>query len=311
MVDTTVEQDLAQYGIQQTIPYLAGVTFDYAQMGQGPKITDGVFQAGLNGTFFDMNETTASQYHPAQFALHDPKGKQLQAYITDYVLNTAFSSGFATQNTLDITYLLKTYLKITVTTDQLGVVVPEVLTKYGSGKAVGLSGKFAKTAATSFFKPTGQTLDGSLLVTMTVEGDDVIVAEFDDISAAAAIHSDTGKIFGSISKATLGTIGAGFKTTLDVTADAFLKSLQSQVDAQIAIANTDLAAGIVIPKILGVDVSDVELNFFDGYLSLGLSVNQEFWLAFRDNMNWIAQEINHIKTMMAGSAPESLVLLQN
>ena len=30
MIDTTIDQDLALYGTQQEIPYLAGVTFDYA-----------------------------------------------------------------------------------------------------------------------------------------------------------------------------------------------------------------------------------------------------------------------------------------
>jgi len=32
-IDITVDQDLALYGIQEEIPYLAGVTFDYAQIG--------------------------------------------------------------------------------------------------------------------------------------------------------------------------------------------------------------------------------------------------------------------------------------
>lgn len=53
LVDTTVDQDLAEYGIQQEIPYLAGVTFDYAQMAAGPKVSAGVFEMGVNGTFFD------------------------------------------------------------------------------------------------------------------------------------------------------------------------------------------------------------------------------------------------------------------
>jgi len=69
----------------------------------------------------------------------------LQAYISDYVLNTAFEAGFLTGNTLDITYLLEKYLNVTVTTDNLGVIIPEILTKYGSGKAVGLAGKFIST----------------------------------------------------------------------------------------------------------------------------------------------------------------------
>jgi len=69
----------------------------------------------------------------------------LQSYISDYVLNTAFEAGFQTGNTLDITYLLLKFLNVTVTTDNLGIVVPEILTKYGSGKAVSLAGKFVNT----------------------------------------------------------------------------------------------------------------------------------------------------------------------
>lgn len=69
----------------------------------------------------------------------------LQAYISDYVLNTAFESGYLTGNTLDLTYLLKKYLNVTVTTDTLGLLIPEVLTKYGAGKSVGLAGKFVNS----------------------------------------------------------------------------------------------------------------------------------------------------------------------
>jgi hypothetical protein len=41
--------------------------------------------------------------------------------------------------------LLEKYLNLTVTTDNLGLVIPQILTKYGSGQAVSISGKFAKT----------------------------------------------------------------------------------------------------------------------------------------------------------------------
>jgi len=71
------------------------------------------------------------------------------------MINTIFEAGFLTGNDLDITQLLKEFLNVTVTTDNLGLFVPELLTKYGSGKAVGLAGKFTQKAATSFFTPSG------------------------------------------------------------------------------------------------------------------------------------------------------------
>jgi len=73
--------------------------------------------------------------------VRDAAGQSAQGYFSEYTLNTLLEAGFSTQNTLDITYLLSK-LNVTVTTDNLGVVVPEILAKYGSGKAVGISGKF-------------------------------------------------------------------------------------------------------------------------------------------------------------------------
>ena len=53
LIDTTIDNDLKIYGSQQEIPFLSGVTADYAQL-NGPQFTsDQVFQMGLNGTFFD------------------------------------------------------------------------------------------------------------------------------------------------------------------------------------------------------------------------------------------------------------------
>lgn len=103
-----------------------------------------MLSGALNGTFFDAEKVQASKYSPSPFKVRDPNGKMLQAYLSDYVLNTMFESAFLTGNTLDITYLLKTYLNTTVTTDNLGLIVPEILIKYGSGKAVSLSGSFVQ-----------------------------------------------------------------------------------------------------------------------------------------------------------------------
>jgi len=41
--------------------------------------------------------------------------------------------------------------------------------------------------------------------------------------------------------------------------------------------NKDLAAGLVIPTIMGIDVSDLDLDFYDGYLEFGISVSPSFW----------------------------------
>lgn len=294
----TIDQDLKLYGTQQVIPYLAGVTFDYAQMGKGIQVTsDGVATMGLNGTFFDAEDLKPSTFTPAAFALRDPKGKDFQGYLTDYVLNTAFQSGFLTGNTLDITYLLKQYLNVTVTTDNLGLVVPEILTKYGSGKAVGLAGKFVQKAAVSKFTSTGQSIDGSLAVTVTIDNEEAIMAEFDSISGLGSLNSKSGAIFGSISKSSLGTIlASSFKSTLGLTADALLKDLQDQVDAGVSTANADLKTGIVIPKILGIDVSDVEIDFFQGYMELGMTVSESFWTGVRQASLFMADEIQTINS---------------
>lgn len=170
IVDTTIDDDLALYGTQAEIPYLAGVTFDYGELNGGIQVsTDKILSGALNGTFFDAEKVQASKYTPTPFKVRDPSGKMLQAYISDYVLNTMFESGFLTGNTLDITYLLKTYLNTTVTTDNLGLVVPEILNKYGSGKAVSLSGSFAQTQTESKFTKDGQSITGSLAVTVGVD----------------------------------------------------------------------------------------------------------------------------------------------
>jgi len=186
---------------------------------------------------------------------------------------------------------------VTVTTDNLGLVVPEILTKYGSGKAVGLAGKFVQKAAVSKFTSTGQSIDGSLAVTVTIDNEEAIMAEFDSISGLGSLNSKSGAIFGSISKSSLGTIlASSFKNTLGLTADALLKDLQDQVDAGVSTANADLKTGIVIPKILGIDVSDVEIDFFQGYMELGMTVSESFWTGVRQASLFMADEIQTINS---------------
>jgi len=144
---------------------------------------------GVNGTFFDSNSIKAPSTTPAAFNIHDPKGKDGQAYLTEYTITTALESAFSTGNTLDITYLFKEYLNVTVTTDNLGVLIPEILTKYGSNKAVGLSGKFVKSASTAQFTEGKASASGNLQVTVTVDSEQAIQASFMDLNADAALNS--------------------------------------------------------------------------------------------------------------------------
>jgi len=279
IVDDTLDNALAINGTQALIPYLAGVTFDFAQMAGGPQIsTDQVFSMVVNGTFFDAEDVKPSAYTPATWSPRDPKGKQFQGYLTDYTLNTAFESGFQTGNTLDITYLLEHYLNYTITTDQLAATFPEFVTKYGAGKAVAISGMFPKAACVSKFTSAGQTLNGNLLVTIKVEDEVALVMEFNDFAAQAKIYSKEGSVFGNIGQYSAGTVNAdSFQTTLGITADQALNDVQTEVNTLVGTLNDELAAGIAVPTFHGIDLSDFELDFFEGYLEFGMSVSAQFW----------------------------------
>lgn len=174
---------------------------------------------GVNGTFFDAQHEKTPSGTPASFTLHDPKGKDAQAYLTDYTISTALESGYTTGNTLDLTYLLKEYLNLTVTTDNLGELIPEVLTKYGSGKAVGLSGMFIKAPSTFKFTAGQAAATSNLQVTVTVDGETAIQASFTDMAGVTALNSKDGKLFGNIATASVGNIDASsFVTTLGIDA---------------------------------------------------------------------------------------------
>ena len=132
--------------------------------------------------------------------------------------------------------MLQKYLNLTVTTDNVGVLIPELINKYGTGKAVAISGKFAKSFSGANFTAAGASVHGSLEVTVAVGGETAIQAEFDTLQGAADINSHDGKVFGDISKASLGSIST-FTTSLDLTKDALLSSLQSQLDTGVTTAN--------------------------------------------------------------------------
>ena len=161
---------------------------------------------------------------------------------------------------------------MTVTTDQLAVVIPEFVTKYGAGKAVGISGMLVKAPIVTGFTSEGQTIKGDIRVTIMVESEVALIAEFNDFAGKGNIYSQAGSIFGNLGLASAGSIGANFTTTLGLTSDQVLAELQTLIDTEIVVVNQLLAAGIAVPSIMGIDLSDFELDFFKGYLEFGMSV---------------------------------------
>lgn len=112
-VANEINPDLVKYGSRITIPYLAGVTFDFSQLMGGPTVTsDKVLQMALDGTFYDANAPETYSITPAAFDLFNKSGKSFQGHLTDYVANTNFKAAFDTGNTLDITTLLYKFLKV-------------------------------------------------------------------------------------------------------------------------------------------------------------------------------------------------------
>jgi hypothetical protein len=253
-INQTVNPDLQKYGNEITIPYLAGVTADYAQYGSGATFTaDNIFEMSVLGYFYNKNSDVPSKYTPVAFPVRDPNGQAAQGYLSEYTLNTLLESGYSTQNTLDITYLLSK-LNVTVTTDNLGVVVPEILTKYGAGKAVGLSGKFITKEGKITMTPTDNQLDVNLAVTVTVDNEEAIYAEFNNIQAIGQVSSSNGAIFGALSTSHIGdAVDSTFRSSISgMTAASLQKELQAVTDTNVATLNALLKAGIVIPTLFGI-----------------------------------------------------------
>lgn len=299
VIDTTVNQDLAVYGSEETIPYLAGVTADYAQFGKGATFTpDNIFEMSVLGYFYDKNHNVPSKYTPVAMPVRDPKGQSAQGFLTEYTLNTLMEAGFSTQNTLDITYLLSK-LNVTLTTDQFAVVVPEVLAKYGSGKAVGLSGKFITKEGKFTLTPTNNQVDLNLAVTVTVDNEEAIYAEFNAIQAIGQVSSTSGKIFGALSTAHIGdAVATTFRTKIaGMTAASLQAELQKVTDDNVAILNADLKAGVVIPTLFGIKVDGLDLNCNQGYVSGGINVTPAAAEGFRDLMVSVADELRYIRRL--------------
>lgn len=288
---TQLNTDLYEYGTNTTIPYLAGVTADYG-LASGPTIGSASASISANGTFYDKAHPWTKAYTPAAITPTDLKGKELQVYLTQYLLNTMFDAGFTTGNTLDITYLLEKYLGLAVTTDNLSVVIPQMLTKYGSGKNCTIKGKFITAPSSVGVATTGYKIDASLQVTIAVGEDTALFASLPHTMLNGLQTLKAATLHGKFDTYQLGTIDASdFQTTLGITAAALQKEVQDLLNTTFEALNAALAAGVPLPEIFGLDFSKANLDWNDGYINLGGSVSADFWVFVANSLSAVKEEL--------------------
>jgi hypothetical protein len=291
LIETTIDQDLAKYGTRITIPYLAGVTFDYGQL-MMPKVTsDNVFELAMDGTFYDINKPEAYKIAPAVWPLRNPKGKTFQAYLTQYTINTQFIAAYDTKNVLDITQLLSK-VGVKITTDEVGKAIPAILQKYGSGKEVSIKGAYVTAPSQVTFTESEDSAELNLMVSIGVGSDVAIQGQLDGMKLAGLLNGKSGSLYGNLSMHSIGKL-SNFTTTLGITADQFSTEFQSLVDSFAQQANTELAAGVKIPTVFGISVSDFELNSSNGYAEFGINVTPATWSGIADA--WDAYKVEFDK----------------
>lgn len=187
-----------------------------------------------------------------------------------------FAAGFSTGNTLDVSVLLG-LLNVTITTGELGLVIPEFITKYGKDTPVNITVAFVDTPSTSNIGPDGQGMTINGKVAFGCNGDLALGATMDAIKLHAILSSSAGAIKGKIDTASLGT-WKDYSTTLGVSQQDMQAGLQSLINKYVGVANAALEKGIVIPSVAGISVKDVAITFKAGLLEFGASiVPPQFW----------------------------------
>jgi len=273
VIDTTANEDLAIYGVQEPIPGFGGLAIDYSQI-HGPIISsDSSFlKMDVNGTWFDSSDMSFDpKLTPASFELRDASGKDLQLYITEYFINSLFASSYNTGNTLDVTSLLQQYFNVTVDADVLSFVIPEFKDVYAEGTTIEIAGTLIDQAGVAHFTADGGAYTKfDLDIDIKANGAEAIKADLKGIEGSGVIGSSNGMVTGHIDLAKIASSAVLAGTTVDSAA------LQTDLDAflsyWVGYANDKLAAGIAIPSIHGIDISDVELVNYDGYIEFGASL---------------------------------------
>jgi len=299
MVDTTINQDLVVYGNEVNIPYIFDVTADYAQIGAGATVTaDGIGEMSVNGTFFNPKNVKPSKYTPVTFPVHDPKGKTLQGYLSQYTPNTLLEAAYDSGLTMDVQDIFDKF-NFTLNTTDFKDVIPELEAKYGAGIPVDIKVKFITKESHITMSATTNQADANVAFTLTIAGETAIYAEFNGLQAIGQVSSKVNKIYGDFSTHNIGTVApASFKSSISgMTAASFNTALQAVVDTNVATLNGLLAAGIAFPTILDISISGLDMNCNEGFISGGIDVTPAGFEMIRDLMVGAAEEIRYIRRL--------------
>lgn len=116
--------------------------------------------------------------------------------------------------------LLNKLLGITITTDILGVAIPELLTKYGSGKTVSIKGAFINAPGKAKITDSLSSITANLALGIFVDGETAIKADCNGVTIAALINTVNNAVHGNISTHTIGEV-SNFQSTLGIDASTF------------------------------------------------------------------------------------------
>lgn len=238
----------------------------------------------VNGTFYNVNHTAATKYpDPVPFAVRNPSGRTLQGHLSEYTINTAAEAAFTSDNTLDVSYILKQILNINVTTTNLGTVLPQLITKYGDNVTISMRGKCITKPSYVTFTEGHNEVNGWLAISGIVGEEEAFYGEFNAGKAAAAIHTASdGTIFGNIATLSIGTLVPGtYRNKIGVTAAQMQTQLQTLVTAWATEANVNLKAGTLVPEIFGI-TGLIELNFSAGMVEAGIDATPTTFQQVKD-----------------------------
>lgn len=106
-----------------------------------------------------------------------------------------------------------------------------------------------------------------------MNGENALVVENDNASIVGHITNNGGKIFGKIESYSVGTVTVQ-STTLGVDSATLATEFGAFVKQNVDAINAQLAAGIALPTIAGINISDGEIKNFDGYIQLGITLSK-------------------------------------
>jgi len=271
IINTNVNADLQNLTVVN-FPNITNLAENIALTGTPVVSANGWVGAEINGTFFDPQTSYDIPYTVATIPPRDEAGKDFQLFLTDYTVNTHLLARHQAKEQVDITAYLS-QLGVSITTDKLGAAIPQLVTKYGSGVPVTVKIQLTKEVPQFKFTTADASLTGSNIITLVVNGENALVAENDGASIVGHITNVGGKIFGKIESYSLGTITIQ-STTLGVDSATLATEFNTFVKNNVDAINVKLAAGIALPTIAGINISDGEIKNFDGYIQLGITLSK-------------------------------------